>query len=297
MTTPHANLRITMQTPNARTARAYLPFEAKGKKVVMRLEYKRPTPPGKRTARENYNRLKFGLYDLDRIMPPLWGPQEGFKLDRDEWAFKLLYFSHPIVESELCAKAAEYPHNPFDNDKDLVHALERLVSREYARRVKGKALNHPNVQNEEYYWSLMPDELEFGAKVVTEEKYMQSMREGRPVTNPVYPLRKEMLLKTYQEKHNTYAYFDEVRDLNKLRSFVEFCQTERQAVEQQLDAIECGVEFPDDTDEEIDAVERKRNYPDPPTFIAPRPRKINWGKHGHWTESIPDKQTPAMVGA
>eukprot|EP01061_Rhynchopus_euleeides_P013560 TRINITY_DN23655_c0_g1_i1.p1 TRINITY_DN23655_c0_g1~~TRINITY_DN23655_c0_g1_i1.p1 ORF type:complete len:415 (+),score=131.40 TRINITY_DN23655_c0_g1_i1:66-1310(+) len=292
MTHHQPNLMHTTAVPGKLTARKYMPLEMKGKRFIEKINYLRPTPVSSRVTKEMYFRLKYGLFDLDRTMPELWGPQEGFKLDRDEWLFKLLYFLHPIVEEDLCIKAEVFPHSPFDSDKELVMSLERLVSREYVRRVKGKDIPHPDVSPDAYYWTLMPDELSFGEKVVVEERYMQTMKEGGRLHSPLFPIREEMLAKNYQEKHNTFAYFDEIRDVAKLEAFVGFCREERKETVKKLAAINQTLEFPDVTEEEFAAKERKRKYPDPPTLLSPRMAKINWHNVGHWRTSIPDGKMP-----
>ena len=281
--------------PNTLVARVSLPLETKAKRLLRKIVYLRPVPAKMRVRKEMYYRMKFGLFDLERILPELWGPQEGFKLDRDEWLFKVLYFNHPLTESDLCEKVDKFPHNPFDDDKDVCMALERLVSREYARRLKGKEVGHPDVNPEEYYWTLMPDELAFGEKVVLEERYMQIMKEGKPLHSTIFPIRKEMLEKNYQEKHNTFSYFDEVRDVQKLEEFVEFCRTERIEAEKKLTAIGETVEFPDIPDEEVAEKERNRSYPDPPTLLSAQHPRINWHTVGHWKNSVPDGQRPEVV--
>ncbi|KAJ9440019.1 hypothetical protein DIPPA_33031 [Diplonema papillatum] len=282
MITPQVNLMYPKTNAHALTTRNALPLEKKGKKVIHKIEYKRPIPPMARTRKEMYNRMKFGLFDLDRVMPPLWGPQEGYKLDRDEWLFKMLYFLHPIKEEDLCEKVERFPHCPFDSRKDVVLGLERLTSREYARRVKGLNLHHPSVKPNDYYWTLMPDELDFGEKIVVEEHYMQKMKEGRLVQSPQYPLRKELMLRRYQEKHNTYLHIDDTRDLQKLKAFVAFCDAEKEATLAKLQAIDCTVEFP------VDEEDEPPEYPDPPTLLSNYHGKIRWHTTGHWSDSIPD---------
>ena len=166
MVSPRISMREPEVSPKTLVSRRYLPMEKKGKRIVMNMEYHRMVPVLKRQRKEVYLRLKFGLYDLDRILPPLWGPQEGNKLDRDEWLFKLMYFLHPIKEDELVQKVGFFPHNPFDTSKEVILSLERLVSREYCRRLVGKNINGGfGLERDAYYWTLMPDELDFGEKV------------------------------------------------------------------------------------------------------------------------------------
>eukprot|EP00755_Sulcionema_specki_P012836 Sspe_Gene.52384::Locus_29035_Transcript_2_3_Confidence_0.500_Length_1509::g.52384::m.52384 len=285
MVSPRPNLRQPTTSFRSLVSRDKLPFERKNKKQIILTQYLRPRPPKLRARLEAYNRMKHGLFDLDRIMPPLWEPQEEFKIDQDEWMFKLLYFVHPITEEDLLDKAEAFPHFPFANRKEAVLSLERLVSREYARRVVGKKIRHPNVDPDTYYWTLMPDELAFGEKVVVEEAYMQKMREGKALNDPMFPIRKEMVTRKYQEKHNSYMHFDQCFNIEKLQKFVEFCEGEQKRVEGLLEAIGLDDKFPPKDDEERDDTV----YPDPPTFLLHRRAKIPWYQHGHWNDSIPDR--------
>eukprot|EP01064_Diplonema_japonicum_P036820 TRINITY_DN8434_c0_g1_i1.p1 TRINITY_DN8434_c0_g1~~TRINITY_DN8434_c0_g1_i1.p1 ORF type:complete len:411 (+),score=93.56 TRINITY_DN8434_c0_g1_i1:826-2058(+) len=289
MVTPQVNLMRPYASPHTLVTRNRLPLEKVGKKYIQKIEYLRPIPPKKKVRSEMYNRLKHGLLDLDRIMPPLYGAQEGYKLDRDEWLFKTLYFFHPIREEDLVDKVESFPHNPFDNAKDIILGLERLVSREFVRRVKGVKLNHPDVDPHLYYWTLMPDELEFGEKIVVEENYLQMIKEGKPITAPIFPIREEMVTNRYQEKHNTYMYFDEIQDIEELQSFVAFCKSEKEDTEKKLDAINCKHEFPEDDDMAEPPV-----YPDPPTMLTRKRGKISWHAVGHWRESVPDGKTGVL---
>eukprot|EP01065_Artemidia_motanka_P005548 TRINITY_DN12683_c0_g1_i1.p1 TRINITY_DN12683_c0_g1~~TRINITY_DN12683_c0_g1_i1.p1 ORF type:complete len:410 (+),score=105.72 TRINITY_DN12683_c0_g1_i1:65-1294(+) len=274
-------------------ARRQLPLQERNKKVIITQHFHRPQPGVNKVRHELFTRLKHGLFDLDRILPPLWGPQEESKLDQDEWCFKMLYFLHPIEEDALLSRLERFPHCPFDNRKEMVLALERLVSREYVRRVKGHMLRHPSVDPEEYYWTLMPDETAFGEKLVVEESYLQAIREGKPVENRLFELRKEMYLTDYQQKHNSFLYLDQERSVEELQNFIDFCREEQQQCRDKLEAIGQSTEFPG-RDEEEEEVE----YPDPPEMMASPHHKGKWHAHGHWKESIPDQRSPPvpMVG-
>eukprot|EP01062_Namystynia_karyoxenos_P073425 TRINITY_DN70222_c0_g1_i1.p2 TRINITY_DN70222_c0_g1~~TRINITY_DN70222_c0_g1_i1.p2 ORF type:complete len:420 (+),score=146.37 TRINITY_DN70222_c0_g1_i1:131-1390(+) len=266
-------------------ARSKLPLEQKQKKIQLYWAYKRPQPPVVKTRHELTTRLRHGMFDLDRIMPPLWGPQEEFKLDQDEWMFKLLYFLHPCEEELLLSKAEAFPHCPFYNRKDMVLALERLVSREYVRRVTGATLRRDDLEPEDYYWTLMPDEVAYGEKVVVEENYLQMIREDKLVEDPVYPIRREMCLVDYQRKHNTIVHLEKERSVEKLEAFIEFCQEERKECRNRLQLIGKDTDHdPAPNPEEV--VE----YQDPPTMLGNPKGKMLWHHHGHWKDSVPDQR-------
>eukprot|EP00756_Hemistasia_phaeocysticola_P062722 Hpha_TRINITY_DN6167_c0_g1::TRINITY_DN6167_c0_g1_i2::g.164935::m.164935 len=271
-----------MMSSNRPIARRQLSLEMQLKKVVQYTNYMRPQPGFGRTQNEFYMRMKNGLFDLDRILSPLWGPQEASKLDRDEWLFKLLYFLHPVTEAMLMQTAEQFVHNPFDNRKEIAIALDRLTSREYIRRVRGSKLNHPSC-TKGYYWTLFPDETTFGERVVVEESYLQAIREGRSVDEPQYKLKRDFFKKDYQNKHNTFLRIEQERDLRKLKNFVEFCQQQKKDCVRRLKIIGKTTEF-DDIEEEMDDVV----YQDPPVFSAEPTNKIRWYAHGHWRESNPE---------
>eukprot|EP01060_Flectonema_neradi_P025634 TRINITY_DN3442_c0_g1_i4.p1 TRINITY_DN3442_c0_g1~~TRINITY_DN3442_c0_g1_i4.p1 ORF type:complete len:315 (+),score=41.75 TRINITY_DN3442_c0_g1_i4:145-1089(+) len=286
MVTPRVNMRTPEVSARTLVARRYLPMEKKGKKVIMNMEYHRMIPILKRARKEVYQRLKFGLYDLDRILPPLWGPQEGSKLDRDEWLFKIMYFLHPIKEDDLCDKVANFPHNPFDTTKEVVLSLERLVSREFCRRVLGKNINGGfNLDRNTYYWTLMPDELDFGEKVVVDEHLMHQLQSGgqRPNSDRI---TEDMCKISYQQEHNTYMKLDECHDIEALEKFVGFCDAEIEESRARLDAIDKGEEFEDEEEEDPE------EYPHPPQQFTLHIGKKNHHSVGHWGESIPDKARP-----